>query len=70
MKQSGIPLSLGNKFWPGNLSWVGFGSGVILRILHWVQLLSMVEIDSCKKQLSISTIDSKILRKKLKEVKS
>ena len=30
----------------------------------------MVEIDSCKKQLSISTIDSKKLRKKLKNVKN
>ena len=35
----------------------GLGSGAIPRVLHRVQLLSMIEIDSCKKQLSISTID-------------
>ena len=29
----------------------------------------MVEIDCCKKELSISTIDQKRLRKNLKEVK-
>ena len=35
----------------------GLRSGAILRVLHLVQLLSMVEIDSCNMQLSISTID-------------
>ena len=30
----------------------------------------MVEIDNCKKQLSIVTIDSKKLRKKLRKIKN